>query len=135
MWQGKYRTILCLSLLYAVGNLVMSMAAIPDPNPATQKASSYAMWSTATGLLFIAVGTGGIKPCAAAFGADQIEFSMSDGHTKERLRVTFFSAFYFAIGVGAFLSMLLSPLLRANVSYAATFGMPPLPIDFCIIIF
>ena len=60
---------------------------------------------------------------------------MSDGHTKERLWVTFFSAFYFAIGVGAFLSMLLSPLLRANVSYAAAFGMPSILIGFSIIIF
>ena len=60
---------------------------------------------------------------------------MSDGHTKERLWVTFFSAFYFAIGVGAFLSMLLSSLLRAIVSYAATFGMPSLLIGFSIIIF
>ena len=60
---------------------------------------------------------------------------MSDGHTKERIWVTFFSAFYFAIGVGAFLSMLLSPSLRANVSYAATFGMPSLLIGFSIIIF
>nr|AQX43163.1 NPF family transporter [Pinus pinaster] len=121
---GKYRTILSLSLLYAVGNCVMSMAAIPDPDPVTKKASSYSMWSTATGLLFIAFGTGGIKPCVAAFGGDQIEFSMPDGDTKEKLRVTFFSVFYFAINVGAFLSMLLTPLLRANVSYAAAFGMP-----------
>ena len=60
---------------------------------------------------------------------------MSNGHTKERIWVTFFSVFYLAIGVGAFLSMLLSPLLRANVSYAVTFGMPSLPIGFSIIIF
>jgi solute carrier family 15 oligopeptide transporter 1 len=112
----------------------MFMAAIPDPDPVSQKASTCTIWSTATGLLFIAVGTGGIKPCAAAFGGDQIE-SMSDGHIKERLRVTFFSVFYFAIGVGAFLSMLLSPLLRANVSYAAAFGMPFLLMGFAIIIF
>jgi dipeptide/tripeptide permease len=121
---GKYRTILSLSLLYAVGNCVMSMAAIPDPDSVTKQASSYAIWSTAMGLLLIAVGTGGIKPCVAAFGGDQIEFSVPDSHTKEKLRVTFFSVFYFAINVGAFLSMLLTPLLRVNVSYAAAFGMP-----------
>jgi len=27
-----------------------------------------------------------IKPCVSAFGGDQIEFSMPDGHPKERLR-------------------------------------------------
>lgn len=132
---GKYRTILSLSLLYAVGNWVMSMAAIPDPDPVTKKASSYAMWSTATGLLFIAVGTGGIKPCVAAFGGDQIELTMPDGHIKEKLRAIFFSVFYFAINVGAFLSMLVTPLLRANVSYAAAFGMPSVLMVVSIIIF
>eukprot|EP00253_Pinus_taeda_P009753 PITA_09753 len=132
---GKFRTILYLSLLYAVGNWVMSMAAIPDPNPVTHKASSYSMWSTAMGLLFIAIGTGGIKPCVSAFGGDQIEFSMLDGQTKERLQRIFFSAFYFAISVGAFLSMLLTPLLRANVSYATAFGIPALLMGFARIIF
>jgi len=57
-----------------------------DPNPVSQKGSSYSMWSTAMRLLLIAVGTGGIKPCVSAFGGDQIEFSMPDGHPKERLR-------------------------------------------------
>jgi len=33
-----------------------------DPNPVSQKGSSYSMWSTAMRLLLIAVGTGGIKP-------------------------------------------------------------------------
>ena len=135
IWQGKYRTILYLSLLYAVGNWVMSMAAIPDPDPVTQKASSYAMWSTATGLLLITVGTGGIKPCVAVFGGDQIEFSVPDDQTKEKLRVTFFSAFFFAVNMGSFLSTLLTPLLRVNVSYAAAFGLPSLLMGFSIIIF
>jgi len=86
-------------------------------------------------LLLIAVGTGGIKPCVSAFGGDQIEFSMPDGHTKERLRRMFFSVFYFSINVGAFLSMLLTPLLRSTVSYAAAFGIPALLMGFAILIF
>lgn len=131
---GKYRTILYLSLLYAVGIWVMSMAAIPDLDPVTQKASSYAMWSTAAGLLLTAVGAGGVKPCVPAFGGDQIQFSVPDGLTKERLRMAFFSAFYFAVNVGAFVSILLTPLLRADVSYAAAFGIPALLMGFSIFI-
>eukprot|EP00253_Pinus_taeda_P024000 PITA_24000 len=132
---GKYRTILYLSLLYAMGNCVMSMAAIPGPDPEAHKALNYSMWSTAMGLLFIAVGTGGIKPCVSAFGGDQIEFSMPDGQTKERVRRIFFSAFFFATNVGAFLSMIFTPLLRANLSYAVAFGIPALLMGLSIIIF
>ncbi|KAH9310599.1 hypothetical protein KI387_025634, partial [Taxus chinensis] len=132
---GKYRTILSLSLLYAVGNWVMSLAAIPDLDLETKRASNHAILGTATGLVLIAIGTGGIKPCVAAFGGDQIEFSMPNGHTKQRLQMVFFSLFYFAINVGSFLSMILTPLLRSNISYAAAFGMPALLMVFAVFIF
>lgn len=131
---GKYRTILYLSLVYVLGIWVTSMAAIPDLNPVTQKASSYVMWSTAAGLLLTAVGAGGVKPCVPAFGGDQIRFSVPDGHTKERLRMAFFSAFYFAVNVGAFVSILLTPLLRTDVSYAAAFGITALLMGFSVVI-
>uniref|UniRef100_A0A0D6R7Q4 Major facilitator superfamily (MFS) profile domain-containing protein n=1 Tax=Araucaria cunninghamii TaxID=56994 RepID=A0A0D6R7Q4_ARACU len=132
---GKYRTILSLSLLYALGNWVMSVSAIPDLDPVTKRASTHAIMGSAAGLMLIAMGTGGIKPCVAAFGGDQIEFSMPHGHVKERLRMVFFSVFYFAINVGAFLSMIITPLLRANVSYAAAFGMPSVLMVVSVLIF
>lgn len=33
------------------------------------------------GLILIALGTGGIKPCVAAFGGDQFEDHQACGHT------------------------------------------------------
>ncbi len=59
-------------------------------------------------LILIAIGTGGIKPCVAAFGGDQF-----GGSDEQRALVNqFFSIFYFAINVGSLVSMLLTPILR-----------------------
>ncbi|RZB40298.1 PTR2 domain containing protein, partial [Asbolus verrucosus] len=81
---------------------------------------------SAVGLFLISVGTGGIKPCVAAFGGDQ--FRLPD--QKELLR-HFFSIFYFTINLGGFVGMILTPILRKWVScfgddtcYALGFGFP-----------
>lgn len=63
------------------------------------------------GLLLIAFGTGGIKPCVAAFGGDQFVLPQ-----QERYLSTFFSLFYFSINSGSLISSFLTPLLRNNVS-------------------
>ncbi|ESO04892.1 hypothetical protein HELRODRAFT_111363 [Helobdella robusta] len=78
------------------------------------------------GLTLIAFGTGGIKPCVSAFGGDQFK----ESQTKERSM--FFSAFYFAINLGSFLSMVLTPLIKDGVTcfnkkcYSLAFGIPAL---------
>ena len=97
-----FRTILYVSLVYALGNLVVSLTALPGlgageiPGPMI-------------GLFLIALGTGGIKPCVSAFGGDQI----SADQTK--LLQSFFSVFYFAINAGSLLSMLITPVLRGQL--------------------
>ena len=60
------------------------------------------------GLALIGIGTGGIKPCVAAFGGDQFDESQVEQLTR------FFSIFYFIINVGSLLSMLLTPILRSK---------------------
>lgn len=42
------------------------------------------------GLVLIAVGTGGIKPCVSAFGGDQFQLPL-----QEKMLNQFFSIFYF----------------------------------------
>lgn len=80
------------------------------------------------GLILIAIGTGGIKPCVAAFGGDQ--FILPD---EEQGLQEFFSRFYFAINLGGLLGMILTPILRKAVTcygedtcYALGFGFPAL---------
>lgn len=113
-YLNKYRTILYLSLVYACGNIIMTFTSFPPP-----------FWvGPVIGLVLIGVGTGGIKPCVSAFGGDQ--FSAD----QERQRSQFFSIFYFAINLGSFLSMIITPLIRENTScfnsscYPIAFGIP-----------
>lgn len=78
------------------------------------------------GLVLIALGTGGIKPCVAAFGGDQ--FILPE---EEKRLQGFFSIFYFAINTGGLAGMLATPTLRKAVTcfgqdtcYSLGFGFP-----------
>lgn len=73
-----------------------------------------------------ALGSGGIKPCVAAFGGDQ--FKMPE---QAKYMLTFFSLFYFSINLGSFISTFITPILRSDVKcfqeddcYPLAFGVP-----------
>lgn len=130
-YLGKYSTILHLSLVYSIGNWVMAFAAFPTAS----ETSMFPLWCTMLALGLIAFGTGGIKPCVSAFGGDQIEWSMPDGEAKDRLRRKFFSLFYFAINAGSFISTILTPLLREDMSYTTAFAVPAALMMMAVFIF
>lgn len=78
------------------------------------------------GLLFIAVGTGGIKPCVTAFGADQ--FTLPE---QAKQLASYFSLFYMAINAGSLISTIVTPILREDIScfgddtcFSMAFGVP-----------
>lgn len=81
---------------------------------------------TIAGLALIALGSGGIKPCVAAFGGDQ--FKMPEQTAQ---MATFFSVFYFSINAGSLISTTLTPILRQDVNcfgdddcFPLAFGVP-----------
>ncbi|XP_048525946.1 peptide transporter family 1-like isoform X3 [Dendroctonus ponderosae] len=89
------------------------------------------------GLLLIAIGTGGLKPCVAAFGAEQFRLP-----EQRALLRYFFSLFYFTINLGGFIGMTLTPVLRKAVTcfgddtcYALGFGFPALLMVLSILLF
>ena len=110
---GKYRTILYLSIVYCIGHLCLAFMdlhmAIGQPKD----------WLFA-GLILIAVGSGGIKPCVSAHVGDQ--FGKGNAHLLEKI----FGWFYFSINLGAFASTLLTPYLLNHPSFgpAYAFGLP-----------
>ncbi|XP_060534525.1 peptide transporter family 1-like [Cylas formicarius] len=116
---GRYRTIRNFSLIYLIGNVLMCVAVVPvlDHNPILMSSMA---------LLLVAVGTGGLKPCVAAFGAEQ--FHLPDQFDLLR---DFFSIFYFTINLGGFAGMVITPILRESVTcfgddscYPLGFGFP-----------
>jgi proton-dependent oligopeptide transporter, POT family len=102
---GKYNTVLWLSLVYCVGQACLAMFV-------TNRMGFY------IGLGLIALGSGGIKPCVAAFVGDQF-----DQTNKHRAKVVF-DAFYWIINFGSFFASLLMPIFLRHLGPAVAFGMP-----------
>jgi POT family proton-dependent oligopeptide transporter len=102
---GKYNTVLWLSLVYCVGQACLAMFV-------TNRMGFY------IGLGLIALGSGGIKPCVAAFVGDQF-----DQTNKHRAKVVF-DAFYWIINFGSFFASLLMPIFLRHLGPAVAFGIP-----------
>uniref|UniRef100_A0A669BY42 Solute carrier family 15 member 1 n=1 Tax=Oreochromis niloticus TaxID=8128 RepID=A0A669BY42_ORENI len=140
-WLGKFKTIVYLSIVYAVGQVVMAVSAIQDITDANKDGTPDNMTLhvalSMVGLLLIALGTGGIKPCVAAFGGDQFE------DHQEKQRSTFFSIFYLSINAGSLISTLITPILRAQTCgihiqqecYPLAFGVPAALMVVALIVF
>jgi len=101
---GKYRTIILLSLVYCLGHLALAL--------------NHTETGLAIGLGLIALGAGGIKPCVSSHVGDQ--FGASNAHLLSRV----FGWFYFAINVGAFVSMLATPWLLSAYGASVAFAVP-----------
>lgn len=101
---GKYRTIILLSLVYCAGHLALAL--------------DHSRVGLAIGLGLIAFGAGGIKPCVSAHVGDQ--FGEQNGHLLSRV----FGWFYFAINMGAFVSILMTPWLMEYYGASLAFAVP-----------
>lgn len=76
---GKYQTILYCSLLYLSGQLILPVSSLLPIE------STFTKFLTFFSLFLVALGTGGIKPCVSAFGAEQVEW-------RHRIRVGYSTA-------------------------------------------
>uniref|UniRef100_A0A673T577 Solute carrier family 15 member 2 n=1 Tax=Suricata suricatta TaxID=37032 RepID=A0A673T577_SURSU len=129
-WLGKFKTIIYLSLVYVLGHVVKSLGALPILG-----GQMVHIVLSLVGLSLIALGTGGIKPCVAAFGGDQFE----EKHAEERTR--YFSVFYLSINAGSLISTFITPMLRGDVQcfgedcYALAFGVPGLLMVIALVVF
>uniref|UniRef100_A0AAX7TUQ8 Solute carrier family 15 member 1 n=1 Tax=Astatotilapia calliptera TaxID=8154 RepID=A0AAX7TUQ8_ASTCA len=140
-WLGKFKTIVYLSIVYTVGQVVMAISAIQDITDTNKDGTPDNMTLhvalSMLGLFLIALGTGGIKPCVAAFGGDQFE------DHQEKQRSTFFSIFYLSINAGSLISTLITPILRGRTCgihiqqecYPLAFGVPAALMVVALIVF
>ncbi len=97
---GKYKTIIILSFVYCIGHACLAcMEWVGDTRS-----------MLLLGLVLIALGSGGIKPCVSAHVGDQF------GNRNRHLLSKVYGWFYLSINIGAFLSGLLSPFfLEAKI--------------------
>ncbi|VAI90216.1 unnamed protein product [Triticum turgidum subsp. durum] len=84
------------------------------------------------GLYLVALGTGGIKPYAAALGADQFD----GADPKERVaKGSFFNWYYFSINIGSLLASTLLVWVQDNIGWTVGFGIPTVLIGFGLAVF
>lgn len=114
-WWGKYKTIIILSLVYCAGHVALAL--------------DHTRLGLLVGLTLIAIGSGGIKPCVSANLGDQ--FSSLNRHLLPKA----FSWFYFAINVGAFCSIMLTPTLLEYYGAGVAFGVPGILMLLATVIF
>uniref|UniRef100_A0A8C5TYF7 Solute carrier family 15 member 1 n=1 Tax=Malurus cyaneus samueli TaxID=2593467 RepID=A0A8C5TYF7_9PASS len=140
-WLGKFKTILYLSIVYTAGQAILSVGSVSELTDHNRDGlpdnSALHIALSMVGLVLIAIGTGGIKPCVSAFGGDQFE------DDQEEQRSTFFSLFYVAINSGSLLSTIITPNLRASECgihtkqrcYPLAFGVPAILMAVALVVF
>uniref|UniRef100_A0A672U7Q0 Solute carrier family 15 member 1 n=1 Tax=Strigops habroptila TaxID=2489341 RepID=A0A672U7Q0_STRHB len=140
-WLGKFKTIISLSIVYTIGQSVMSVSSISDLTDHNRDGIpdniSVHIALSMIALILIALGTGGIKPCVSAFGGDQFE------EDQEKQRTRFFSIFYLSINAGSLISTIITPILRAQTCgihtkqrcYPLAFGVPAALMAVSLVVF
>ncbi len=117
---GKYRIIMSVSVLYCVGHLALALMGTPGFEPKTW------MWM---GLIMIAVGAGGIKPCVSAHVGDQ--FGNKNKHLLEKV----YQWFYFSINFGSTLSTVMIPVVLEWYGPHWAFGIPGILMGIATVMF
>ncbi|KAJ9085807.1 hypothetical protein DSO57_1010357 [Entomophthora muscae] len=129
---GKYQTILYLSLVYLLGNFLITLFSIPG---VVGEYGSYPKWSFMLPALLIALGMGGIKPCVSSHGGDQFLPSQT------KLMDRFFAIFYASINIGALSSLYLTPYVKEYTTcfnhpcYALAYGIPTVTFFIALVVF
>ncbi|MCO5604216.1 hypothetical protein L7F22_058379 [Adiantum nelumboides] len=135
-YLGKYWTIATMSGAYVLGMLLLTLSAsVPSLKPPSctvvtagvcPKVSKGRVAFFFLSLYVISIGTGGIKPCLEAFGADQFD---DEDITERKRKSFFFNWWYFAICVTVLV------WLEDKKSWTLGFGIPTIVMLIASLIF
>jgi proton-dependent oligopeptide transporter, POT family len=96
---GKFWVVFWISIVYCAGHATLALMGTPVAHAIEPR------YLLALGLVLIAIGAGGIKPCVSTNVGDQF------GESNKHLLTRVFNWFYFSINAGSFISTLLIPWL------------------------
>lgn len=118
VFWGKFRTIMVFSAFYAFGCVMLAL--FGDTEIALMAS-----------LFFVALGTGGIKPCVSTNVGDQ--FTAKNSHLIERA----FSLFYLAINAGSSISIFFCPVILKDPNWGPkwAFGVPAIMMVMATLVF
>ena len=124
---GRYTTILIFIIIYAIGSCTLSYATFVHE----YSSSSSSRGVFVTGLLIVALGSGGIKPNVSTLGADQLQSANCTQQQIDR----YFNYFYMSINVGAIVAYTLVAYICQNVSFTLGYAIPAVSIMLACLVF
>ncbi|KAF8389779.1 hypothetical protein HHK36_024298 [Tetracentron sinense] len=139
-FAGRFWTITIASIIYQIGMISLTLSAVlpglrPPPCKGTQvcqEADSRQLAILYASLLLTAIGSGGIRPCVVAFGADQ--FDETDPKQKTKTW-NFFNWYYFCMGVSILLAVTVIVYIQDNIGWGWGLGIPSIAMFLSIISF
>ncbi|KFK38969.1 hypothetical protein AALP_AA3G183300 [Arabis alpina] len=130
-YLGRFLTISIASLSSFLGMVVLWLTAMlpqvkPPPCVGTN-CSSVTATSSQLALLYsafalISIGSGGIRPCSLAFGADQLD--NKDNPKNERVLESFFGWYYACSSVAVLIAFTVIVYIQDHLGWRIGFGIP-----------
>ncbi|KAJ1853360.1 peptide transporter ptr2 [Coemansia sp. RSA 2703] len=138
-WLGKFKTVLLFSIIYIVGDLILTLTAIP-----ASIRHGGALPGMIIAMITIGLGTGGIKSNVSPMVAEQygryrpFVRKLKNGTEvvvdRELTVQSIFNWFYWAVNVGG-LSAIATTEIEANVDFWPAYLLPTLMFVVCVIVF
>ncbi|CAL9239907.1 unnamed protein product [Arabidopsis halleri] len=139
-FAGRFWTITFASIIYQVGMTLLTISAIiPTLRPPPCKGEEVCVVADTAqlsilyvALLLGALGSGGIRPCVVAFGADQFDESDPNQTTKTW---NYFNWYYFCMGAAVLLAVTVLVWIQDNVGWGLGLGIPTVAMFLSVIAF
>uniref|UniRef100_A0A1J3CWZ5 Protein NRT1/ PTR FAMILY 3.1 n=1 Tax=Noccaea caerulescens TaxID=107243 RepID=A0A1J3CWZ5_NOCCA len=139
-FAGRFWTITFASIVYQFGMTLLTISAIvPTLRPPPCKGEEVCVVADTAqlsilyiALLLGAVGSGGIRPCVVAFGADQFDESDPEQTTKPW---NYFNWYYFIMGAAILMAVTVLVYIQDNVGWGLGLGIPTVAMFLSVIAF
>ncbi|KAK1416150.1 hypothetical protein QVD17_31938 [Tagetes erecta] len=139
-FAGRFWTITVASIIYQIGMVSLTLSAIlpklrPPPcqnGQVCEEANTGQQAILYISLLLTAIGSGGIRPCVVAFGADQFD------ETDEKQKAStwkFFNWYYFCMGVSMLVAVTVIVYIQDYVGWGWGLGIPSIAMAISIVTF
>ncbi|KAI5076458.1 hypothetical protein GOP47_0008523 [Adiantum capillus-veneris] len=145
-YLGRFWTLIISSLINLMGMsflvltaAISSLRPAPCPLNSSNQTSSECPHATTGQLLFLylaftllAIASGGIKPCAYPFGADQFSQDTREGRKSFQ---SYSNWYFFGIYLAVLLSATIVVYVQQSISWAMGFGIPAIAMAISITVF